>query len=337
MLTGLSSARWLAAAHGAASQSMPIVTAYDTLGEEAIKHSLLATEPKAIFFDPQLIGTLSNTLKDATSVTTVIYNDEHEMKEAYINELKEHHEKLRIFSIEEVRKLGEENMVDPVPPHSDDLCCIMYTSGSMAAPKGVMLKHKNIVAAGETIKCNSFKIRLTCDPVAGVDAVVGHVIGPSDAIIAYLPLAHIFEFAVENASFLWGSVLGYGSAKTLSDGSMKNCKGDIREFRPTLMVGVPTVWEGIRKGIIAKVEQQGWIARTVFWGALAAKDWLLRNNLPGSSLCDKAVFGKVRDATGGRMRACANGAGPISRDTQRFISMVVAPMISGYGMTETSG
>ena len=118
---------------------------------------------------------------------------------------------------------------------------------------------------------------------------------------------------------------------------MKNCKGDIREFRPTIMVGVPTVWEGIRKGIVARVEQQGVIARAAFRAALALKSWMCKYKIPGSDMFDNAIFGKVRDATGGRMRACANGAGPISQDTQRFISMVVAPMISGYGMTESSG
>ena len=152
------SARWLAMAHGAASQSMPIVTAYDTLGEEAIKLSLEATEPKIVFFDPSLIGTLSNTLKDDKSVKTVIYNDEHEMKQEYVNELKKTHEGLQVLSFEELRTLGEANMVDPVPPQADDLCCIMYTSGSMGAPKGVMLKHKNIIGAGSSAQYHSTEV-----------------------------------------------------------------------------------------------------------------------------------------------------------------------------------
>src|SRR5271168_5284312 len=119
------------------------------------------------------------------------------------------------------------------------------------------------------------------DTVGGIDALMGRYIGPEDALIAYLPLAHIFEFAVENAAMYWGTLLGYGTAKTLSDVSVKNCNGDIRELRPTLMVGVPAVWEGIRKGIIASLEKQSFIVRTAFWGALAAKNWLLRMGLPG--------------------------------------------------------
>jgi long-chain acyl-CoA synthetase len=144
----LCSARWLIAAHSAVSQSMPFVTAYDTLGEEAIRLSLLATEPKVVFLDPQLIGTLSNTLKDVKSVKTVVYNDDHEMKPEDLNKLKKTYDYLEILSFEELRKLGETNMFAPVPPKSDDLCCIMYTSGSVGAPKGVLIKHRNIVGAG---------------------------------------------------------------------------------------------------------------------------------------------------------------------------------------------
>lgn len=127
---------------------MPFVTAYDTLGEEAIRLSLLATEPKIVFLDSQLIGTLSNALKDAKSVKTVVYNDDHEMSQEDINKLKNTHDHLDVFSFEELRKLGEANMVDPVPPLPEDLCCIMYTSGSIGAPKGVLIKHRNIVGAG---------------------------------------------------------------------------------------------------------------------------------------------------------------------------------------------
>lgn len=144
----LCSARWLITAHGAVSQSMPFVTAYDTLGEEAIRLSLLATEPKIIFLDPQLISTLSRTLKDVKSVKTVVYNDDHEMKLEDLNKLKQTHDHLEILSFEELRKLGEANMVDAVPPKPEDLCCIMYTSGSVGVPKGVLIKHRNIVGAG---------------------------------------------------------------------------------------------------------------------------------------------------------------------------------------------
>lgn len=130
--------------------------------------------------------------------------------------------------------------------------------------------------------------------------------------------------------------MGYGNPKTLSDGSVRNCKGDIREFKPTILVGVPAVWESVKKGIIAKVNQGSFAVKNLFWGALAAKGFLLSSGLPGTAILDAVVFKKIKDATGGRLRLCMNGGGPIAKDTQRFISLAITPMISGYGLTETT-
>ena len=137
---------WLA---GAVSQSMPIVTSYDTLGEEGLRHSLLQTRAKAIFLDPHLLPVLVNPLKEAKEIKYVFYNSLGNVKHEHIEELKKEHEHLTILSFEELRKLGEENPVEPVPPTPDDLCCIMYTSGATGTPKGVPLKHRNVVAASE--------------------------------------------------------------------------------------------------------------------------------------------------------------------------------------------
>lgn len=141
------SMNWLAAAHGAVTQSMPIVTAYDTLGEEGLQHSLVATKAKAIFLDPHLLTTLINPLKEARDIKYVIWNSQNEVKQENVDKLKREHPNLRILSFDELRKLGASNPVEPVPPKAEDLCCIMYTSGSTGTPKGVPLTHKNVLAA----------------------------------------------------------------------------------------------------------------------------------------------------------------------------------------------
>lgn len=127
---------------------MPIVTAYDTLGEEGLRVSLVATKAKAIFLDPHLLKNLINPLKEAKDIRFVIYNSDpgNEVKQTDVDNLKSAHDYLTILSFDELRKLGESNLVDSVPPSPEDLCCIMYTSGSTGPPKGVMILHKNIVA-----------------------------------------------------------------------------------------------------------------------------------------------------------------------------------------------
>lgn len=130
--------------------------------------------------------------------------------------------------------------------------------------------------------------------------------------------------------------MGYGNPKTLSDTSVRNCLGDIREFQPSVLVGVPAVWETVKKGILAKVNAGSPLLRNLFWGALTLKEKLMGLGLPGSGLLDAIVFKKIKDATGGRMKLCLNGGGPVAKDTQKFISMAICPMIIGYGLTETT-
>ena len=176
---------------------------------------------------------------------------------------------------------------------------------------------------------------LTDSLVAGVDVIVGKYLGPGDVLLAYLPAAHILEFVFENAVLYWGGTLGYGAIRTLSDTSVRNCAGDIRELKPTVLVGVPQIWETVKKGILGKVAAGGAVKSNMFWAAFAAKNFLLGQGLPGTGVLDAIVFNKVKEATGGKLRICLNGGGPVSKETQRFISVAITPMISGYGLTET--
>lgn len=280
---------------------------------------MIQTRSKAIYCDAHLLATLMNPLQETNDLQIIIYNTEGEVKQENIDKLKSINKHLTILSFEELRQLGESNPVDPVPPSREDLCCIMYTSGSTGPPKGVPVKHKAVVAA-----------------IAGVTTIIGQYIGLGDRLLTYLPLAHILEFVFENACLYWGGTMGYGNPRTLSDASVRNCKGDIREFQPTIMVGVPAVWESVKKGIIAKVNQGNAIVKNLFWASLTAKGMLMSSGLPGSGILDAIVFKKIKDATGGHLKICMNGGGPVARDTQRFISMAITPMISGYGLTETT-
>lgn len=176
---------------------------------------------------------------------------------------------------------------------------------------------------------------LTLLIVTGLLASVGDTISDKEVVLAYLPLAHIFEMALENLVMFIGGCLGYGNPRTLSDTSMKNSAGDMRELRPTVLVGVPQVWETVKKGILAKLDTSSPILKSVFWGAFNYKGFMTRNKLPLATIFDSIVFGKVKQLTGGRLRFTMNGASGISDSTKQFLSLVIGPMLAGYGLTET--
>jgi long-chain acyl-CoA synthetase len=260
-------------AHGAMSQSMAIVTAYDTLGEEGLRHSVASTKARAIYLEPHLLHTFIKTLSAAKEIEFIILNtsNDSDIRGEDLEILKSSHDHIQVLKFEDLRRLGDFNPVPPTPPTPEDLCCIMYTSGSTGLPKGVPIKHKAVVAAGAcppTFHCPSLTPRVQ---VAGITTVVGPYLGPGDTLLTYLPLAHIFEFVFENACMYWGGTMGYGSPRTLTDTSVRNCQGDIREFKPSLLIGIPAVWETVKKGITANVSKGGWLVRTMFWGALYAK------------------------------------------------------------------
>lgn len=307
-------------AHGCASQSITIATAYDTLGSDAVEYSLTQTSAKAMYTDPHLLKTTSRPLKNAKDVKFLVYNDSTNfpVSDKELADFKESNPHLTIIAYSDLVALGEANPIDPVPPKPTDMCCIMYTSGSSGTPKGVPITHEGIVAG-----------------ITGLHTVVAETISHRDVILAYLPLAHILEMAVENLVMFIGGTLGYGSPRTLADSSTRNCAGDMRELAPTVMVGVPQIWETIRKGIEARVNSSGMVTRNLFWGAFNLKSMLVAAGLPGAALLDALVFKKVRDMTGGRVRFLFNGASGISDGTRQFVSLVLAPMITGYGLTET--
>ncbi|KAM5343649.1 hypothetical protein ACJ41O_012186 [Fusarium nematophilum] len=316
-LFGTTSMNWITMSHACASQSISIVTAYDTLGESGIQHSLEQTQSSTIYIDPHLLKTATGPLKKS-NVKTVIVNDACIFGAGNeIDEFAAANPELNVVTFQELRILGENSMVDPVPAKPTDLYCIMYTSGSTGPPKGACITHQVLVAG-----------------VAGLHTSVAECVSHEEVILAYLPLAHIFELTVENLVLFVGGTLGYGSPRTLTDTSVRNCAGDMKELRPTIMIGVPQVWETVKKGIEAKLASNPLLS-TVFWAAVSFKSFMSRHRLPGANVFDSVLFGKVRDLAGGRVRFTVNGASGIADGTKEFLSLILAPMIIGYGLTET--
>ncbi|CAJ0824410.1 8050_t:CDS:2 [Entrophospora sp. SA101] len=114
---------------GSFSQSMTIVTAYDTLEEEGLLHSMNEAEVNGMFANADLLLMVEKVAGRSPTLKFIIYND------------------FRLLTLKELKELGKDHSINPNSPQPQDICCIIYTSGFTGNPKGVMLTHANLVAS----------------------------------------------------------------------------------------------------------------------------------------------------------------------------------------------
>ncbi|KAH7101477.1 long-chain-fatty-acid-CoA-ligase [Auriculariales sp. MPI-PUGE-AT-0066] len=312
------SQNWQIIQHACLQIGTTIATAYATLGESGLTHSLNEPEVSAVFTNANLLDIFSRVLPKTPTVKLVIYDGT--PSNTILDTIRNIRPGIRLISLDELRKAGEKSTTtyEERRPKSDDVACIMYTSGTTGNPKGVVLKHTTVLAAVTG---------------GGMYLLKGSVTS-EDTLLHYLPLAHILAYVSEMAYLCLGCTCGYGSMKTLSDQWMRDCTGDLAEFAPTQLIAVPLVFETIRKGILGRVQSSGIITRAIFGAAFAAK----YHKIPiASTLADAIVFNGVKQRFGGKLRGLWSGSAPLSRETQDFFSTALLPIFNGYGLTESGG
>ncbi|KAJ1954911.1 long-chain fatty acid-CoA ligase [Dipsacomyces acuminosporus] len=260
-------------------------------------------------------------MDDIKTVKHIIYyQDLYGMPKGCAEAIEKVKARFEIFTIDQVHKLGEENPAELNLADGDDIALVMYTSGSTGTPKGVLISHGGVMSVAGGIH----------------EFIPPYIEYGHDCVLSYLPLSHVLAFFVDMYCLYSGIAIGYGSPRTLTDESVRECSGDIKALRPMVMLGVPQVWGTIRAGMLKQVDKSSWLVRKLFYGAVEIKNLLRDHHMPHSFL-DNIVFKKTREATGGRLKFIITGGAPINKDVQRLMTAALAPMIQGFGMTEMSG
>ncbi len=210
----------------------------------------------------------------------------------------------------------------------DDVMTLVYTSGTTGPPKGAMLSVANVeFAIGRLVDAGGF----TSPPP-----------NDRDVMLSYLPLCHIAE-RIFTTWFNASAGVQVNFAESIA-----TVQANLREIQPTILFGVPRIWEKILAGVTIRLASASptkrWFAR--FWLRLADRigDTLVRtggNHTLGTRLLYAAgwlfLFRPLRDRIGMRkVRYAASGAAPIAPEVLKFFMGIGVPMHEVYGMTENS-
>ncbi|PPJ55207.1 hypothetical protein CBER1_05683 [Cercospora berteroae] len=305
------------------SQSLFSVSLYDTLGPDAtefiINHAQLTSVCSSISHIPTLLKLAPRCPSLKLVISLDPLSSEGELpgtsKKDILNSLAAQHG-VQIHEISDVEAMGQKSPRPFHPPRPDDTVTINYTSGTTGNPKGVILTHKNAVAAASASLCISRS-------------------QANDTICSYLPLAHIFQRVTEHSSLWAGVGIGY------FHGNILELVDDFKLLRPTAFVSVPRLYNRFGGAIkAATVEAPGFrgsMSRYIVDKKLSNIKQPAGKATNRHFLYDRIWAKKVSAALGlDRATTMVSGASPIDPSLQQFLRVVFANnFYQGYGLTET--
>ncbi|MFZ0663080.1 MAG: long-chain fatty acid--CoA ligase [Acidobacteriaceae bacterium] len=198
----------------------------------------------------------------------------------------------------------------------EDLATLIYTSGTTGEPKGVMLTHGNIAA-----NIN--------------ESLSGFDINVEDSCISFLPLSHITARHLDYAIYTRLATVAYCPGFDKLPAAMAAIK-------PTVLVGVPRVYEKFRQEVERQASLSPLKRRMVKWaiaGGAKHRETIAQGGRPRSlkwKLANDLVYKKMRAGFGGRVRYFIAGGAPLGLDTAHWFAAAGMRILEGYGLTETS-
>lgn len=239
-----------------------------------------------------------------------------------------HRKVKKVFSIEKTKgvpdvasigELGARSRKRLNPVTGEDLACIIYTSGTLGKPKGVMLTHNNILS---NIQALFERVPVTSE----------------DRAVSALPAWHIFEGVAKLFWILAGTECFYSKIPDLPK--------TFGEQRPTMMPSVPRIWEAFYKRVIRNIDKDSPLKRSIVKGLLAMAvdhgrrkgplDPLRLLEAPVHALLNRTAFAQLREKIGGRLRYALSGGGKLPHYLDDFFNAAGIEILEGYGLTETS-
>ena len=278
------------------------VPVHTTLSPKIIQHILNDSESSILLVSNQeQFNKVMLAINELPALKTIIYIDLDHLQNHLTAEKK-------ILSLNQVMELGAKSeKTIKIAAGPDDIASIVYTSGTTALPKGVMLTHRNFLFNAES-------------------AVTAVPVNEYDTLLSFLPLSHVLERTAGYYAPLVcrGSCIAYAeSAKTL--------KTNLKEIKPTILVSVPRIFEKVHDGIWENVKKGSPLKYKIFIWALKQEPKTFKY-----LIADKLVFAKIRSTLGGKFRFTISGGATLNHKLARFFARIGIKIIEGYGLTETA-
>jgi long-chain acyl-CoA synthetase len=199
----------------------------------------------------------------------------------------------------------------------EKVATVVYTSGTTGEPKGVIFTHRHFIEQARS-------------------GLTAFHIGPEDVVLSYLPYSHILERV--DGIFIETTA---GSSFYLARG-LDTLVEDIHFARPTVMLGVPRVFEKVYESVFDRVQHQPAYRRAIFRWALGIGAARLRGR-PGPWLrlrvriAERLVLSSLRERlTGGRLRFFISGGAPLNEKVEEFFWSIGVKILQGWGLTEAT-
>jgi long-chain acyl-CoA synthetase len=283
-----------------------LVPIYPTISINELEFILNDAQVKMIFIDDEKLFSKISDIKNSVLFLKDIYSFE------LIDGVKHWKEILSLATLESISQAA--SIADKIK--HEDLATIIYTSGTTGKPKGVMLSHKNILS--------NVLSSLPCFP-------------PGDNLraLSFLPLNHIFERMLSYVYLYKRTSIYYAE-------SLETIGENLREVKPQIFSTVPRLLEKVYDRIMSKGRELSGIKRKLFfWAHDLALKFDINKKLGFAynvqlSVANKLIFGKWREALGGRVLCIISGGAACQVRLIKIFTAAQIPIMEGYGLTETS-
>ena len=289
------------------------VPAYTTSNEDELVYLLNHSESKLAFIDNDALIKIQKIKKNLNFIKNFILFES--LKTSAGENFYISYEK--IFK----RKSQEKKLIKKhdYQVNKNDTACIIYTSGTSANPKGVMLSHESIISN-----------------IQGAKNILDDIKIKDHKFLSILPLSHAYE---RTGGFLLPILIG---GEIYFNSNKDHLLNDLKFVNPTIMVAVPRLYDVLLKKITTSMKSKNKIIKYLFetnliiGNKIYKKDKISLKEKFLDKVINATIRKKIKQLFGNNLLAFVSGGAALNKTSAIFFNSMGIKILQGYGQTEYS-